>query len=276
MTVPLPLRIARFAAIALLLAFTLLPIYWILITGFRPDAEVLTPVLSLFPKTWTLANYEDLISRADIGRFLSNSVVVAIVSTILSVGLALPAAYALERLPYPGKLAENVSLWALSTRFIPPFAIALPLFLIFRDLRLLDTRTGLIIAHTIFSLPFALWILQSGFREVPIEIEEAARVDGCDRWQIFARIAVPLVVPSIFCAAIFSLLLSWNEFLFALLLTVNNASTLPLLVARFVTDRSLQWGAIAAAATVASVPVMLFLILGQRYLVRGLTAGAVK
>jgi len=198
MTTPLPLRVARWLAIAILLAFTLLPIYWILITGFRPDSEVLTPVLSMIPKTWTLANYENLITQVDIGRFLTNSVVVAFVSTILSVGLALPAAYALERLPYPGKLAENVSLWALSTRFIPPFAIALPLFIIFRDLRLLDTRTGLIIAHTIFSLPFALWILQSGFREVPIEIEEAARVDGCDRWQIFARIAVPLVTPSIF------------------------------------------------------------------------------
>jgi multiple sugar transport system permease protein len=276
MTVPLPLRLARWAAIAILLAFTLIPIYWILVTGFRPDAEVLTPELSLFPRSVTLGNYQGLIAKADIGRFLSNSVVVAIVSTLLSVGLALPAAYALERLPYPGKLADNVSLWVLSTRFIPPFAIALPLFIIFRDLRLLDTRTGLIIAHTIFSLPFALWILQSGFREVPLEIEEAARVDGCDRWQIFARIAVPLATPSIFCAAIFALLLSWNEFLFALLLTVNEASTLPLLVARFVTDRSLQWGSIAAAATIASVPVMLFLVFGQRYLVRGLTAGAVK
>ena len=151
MTVPLPIQVIRWLAIMLLLGFTLLPIYWILITGFRPDAEVLSPVLSLFPKTWTLANYETLFTDADIGRFLSNSVVVAIMSTILSVGLALPAAYALERLPYPGKLAENVSLWALSTRFIPPFAIALPLFIIFRDLRLLDTRTGLIIAHTIFS-----------------------------------------------------------------------------------------------------------------------------
>ena len=205
-----------------------------------------------------------------------NSIVVALVSTMLSVGLALPAAYALTRFRYPGGLAERVSMWVLSARFIPPFAIALPLFMIFRDLKLLDTRTGLIIAHTVFSLPFAIWLLQAGFRELPKKIEEAARMDGCDGWRIFVLIAMPLIAPSIACASIFSLLLSWNEFLFALLLTVREATTMPLLVAQFLTDRSLQWGNIAAAAAIVSVPVMMFLLFAQRYLVQGLTTGAVK
>lgn len=266
----------RVLAICLLLLFTLLPVYWIVVTSLRPDSEVLRIGASMFPETWTLEHYRYLFAETDVGKYLSNSLIVAIASTALSVGLSLPAAYAFSRMRYPAGLMENVRLWILSTRFIPPFAIAIPLFLFFRDLRLLDTVPGLTLAHAAFSIPFTLWILQAGFDELPREIEEAGLVDGCDRWQIFTTIAMPLVVPSILCATIFSLLLSWNEFLFALLLTVNKANTLPLLVSQFVTDRSLQWGNIAASSAIASLPMIFFLIFTQRYLVRGLTAGAVK
>lgn len=266
----------RLLAISALLSFTLLPIYWIVVTSLRPDAEVLRIGASMLPQQWTLEHYRHLFTETDVGKYLTNSVVVALASTAVSVGLSLPAAYAFSRLRYPAGLAENVRLWILSTRFIPPFAIAIPLFLFFRDLKLLDTVPGLILAHAAFSIPFTLWILQAGFDELPREIEEAGLMDGCDRWQIFTKIALPLVVPSIVCATIFSLLLSWNEFLFALLLTVNKANTLPLLVSQFVTDRSLQWGNIAASSAIASLPMVLFLVFTQRYLVHGLTAGAVK
>ncbi len=266
----------RLLAISALLSFTLLPIYWIVVTSLRPDAEVLRIGASMLPQQWTLEHYRHLFTETDVGKYLTNSVVVALPSTAVSVALSLPAAYPFSRLRYPAGLAENVRLWILSTRFIPPFAIAIPLFLFFRDLKLLDTVPGLILAHAAFSIPFTLWILQAGFDELPREIEEAGLMDGCDRWQIFTKIALPLVVPSIVCATIFSLLLSWNEFLFALLLTVNKANTLPLLVSQFVTDRSLQWGNIAASSAIASLPMVLFLVFTQRYLVRGLTAGAVK
>jgi multiple sugar transport system permease protein len=270
------LKALRALAIAALLFFTLLPIYWIIVTSLRPDAEVLKIGASMLPQTWTLEHYQYLFAQTNVGKFLGNSLIVSVLSTAISVGFSLPAAYAFSRLRYPGKLAENTRMWVLSTRFIPPFAIAIPLFLFFRDLKLLDTIPGLVLAHTAFSIPFTLWILQAGFDELPKEVEEAGLIDGCDRWQIFTRIALPLVVPSILCATIFSLLLSWNEFLFALLLTVNKANTLPLLVSQFVTDRSLQWGNIAASSAIASVPMVFFLIFTQRYLVRGLTAGAVK
>jgi ABC-type glycerol-3-phosphate transport system permease component len=164
----------------------------------------------------------------------------------------------------------------LSTRFVPPFAIAIPMFLMFRDLRLLDSLTGLVLAHTVFALPFAMWILQSGFDELSPEIEEAGLIDGCSRLGVFWHVALPLMKPSILCAAIFTLFLSWNEFLFALLLTVSQARTVPLLVTQFLTDRSMEWGNIAAVSLVASLPVVLFLLFAQRYLVQGLTAGAVK
>lgn len=263
-------------AVCLLLVFTLGPIYWITVTSLRPDSEVMQAGGGLLPSVWTLEHFRYLFAEANVGKYLGNSLVVALASTLLATGLSLPAAYAFARLPYPGKLAEHVKLWILSTRFIPPFAIAIPLFLFFRDLGLLDTVPGLILAHAAFSIPFTLWILQAGFEDLPKEIEEAGLMDGCDRWQIFTRIAIPLVAPSLLCATIFSLLLSWNEFLFALLLTVNKANTLPLLVSQFVTDRSLQWGNIAAASAIASLPMIVFLIFTQRYLVRGLTAGAVK
>lgn len=266
----------RAVAIGVLLLFTLVPVYWIVVTSLRSDAEVFQIGASVLPRTWTLQHYRHLFAETDVGKYLVNSVTVAVASTALSVGLSLPAAYAFSRLRYPSGLMENVRLWVLSTRFIPPFAIAIPLFLFFRDLRLLDTVPGLILAHAAFSVPFTLWILQAGFDELPREVEEAGLMDGCDRWQIFTTIATPLVVPSILCTTIFSLLLSWNEFLFALLLTVNKANTLPLLVSQFVTDRSLQWGNIAASSAIASLPMVLFLFFTQRYLVRGLTAGAVK
>lgn len=270
------INLLRILAVVGLLVFTLLPIYWIVITAFRPDSEVLSVNGTLWPQTLTLENYVAVFQDGKLARYMGNSVIVGLATTLLCLLLGLPASYALSRLSYPAGLAANVRMWVLSNRFIPPFAIAIPLFLLFRDLRLLDTLHGLILAHTVFALPFTMWILQAGFDELPKEIEEAARIDGSSRLGVFWRIAVPLVRPTIACAAIFSLFLSWNEFLFALLLTVTDASTVPLLLAQFLTDRSLQWGKIAALATVASLPVVIFLLFAQKYLVQGLTAGAVK
>lgn len=270
------LAMVRAAMLALLLVVTLLPVYWILSTSVRPDAEVLRPNPSLWPAQLTFEHYHNIFTSGRITFFLSNSLVVAFGSTALALALGAPAAYAFTRFRYPGSLADHVRLWMLSTRFIPPFAIVIPIFLLFRDLKLLDTRAGLLIAHTVFSLPFVLWLLISGFEQLPREIEEAALVDGSSRFRAFLTVALPLAAPTLAATAIFALLLSWNEFLFALLLTASQATTMPVFIAQFVTDRSLQWGEIAASAAVASVPVILFLFFAQRYLVRGLTMGAAK
>jgi multiple sugar transport system permease protein len=270
------ITVVRLAILLLLLGVTLLPVYWILSTSIRPDAEVLRPDPSLWPGLVTFEHYRNALESGRITFYLANSLTVAVGSTVLALALGAPAAYAFTRFRYPGSLADHVRLWMLSTRFIPPFAIVIPIFLLFRDLKLLDTRPGLLIAHTVFSLPFVLWLLISGFEQLPHEIEEAALVDGSSRFRAFLTIALPLAAPTIAAAAIFALLLSWNEFLFALLLTASQATTVPVFISQFVTDRSLQWGEIAASAAVASVPVIAFLFFAQRYLVRGLTMGAAK
>jgi multiple sugar transport system permease protein len=236
----------------------------------------LRPDPSLWPGIITFEHYRNALESGRITFYLANSLTVAVGSTVLALALGAPAAYAFTRFRYPGSLADHVRLWMLSTRFIPPFAIVIPIFLLFRDLKLLDTRPGLLIAHTVFSLPFVLWLLISGFEQLPHEIEEAALVDGSSRFRAFLTIALPLAAPTLAAAAIFALLLSWNEFLFALLLTASQATTVPVFISQFVTDRSLQWGEIAASAAVASVPVIAFLFFAQRYLVRGLTMGAAK
>jgi multiple sugar transport system permease protein len=270
------ITVVRLVILLLLLGVTLLPVYWILSTSIRPDAEVLRPDPTLWPGRVTFEHYGNAFESGRITFYLANSLTVAFGSTALALALGAPAAYAFTRFRYPGSLADHVRLWMLSTRFIPPFAIVIPIFLLFRDLKLLDTRPGLLIAHTVFSLPFVLWLLISGFEQLPHEIEEAALVDGSSRFRAFLTIALPLAAPTLAAAAIFALLLSWNEFLFALLLTASQATTVPVFISQFVTDRSLQWGEIAASAAVASVPVIAFLFFAQRYLVRGLTMGAAK
>jgi multiple sugar transport system permease protein len=268
--------LVRIAVMLVLLFITLMPLYWVIITSVKPDAEVLSKDIRLLPSRFTLDHYRRVFESRDLTLFLKNSIIAAVGSTMLSVSTASLAAYAFARFKYPGNLANSVRMWILSTRFVPPFAIVLPLFLLFRDYNLLDTRQGLIIAHTLFSLPFVLWLLQSSFEELPYEIEEAALIDGCSRLTAFLYVVIPLATPAIAASAIFAMVLSWNEFLFALLFTYSKATTLPVLVSQFLTDRSLQWGEIAASSTVAIVPVLIFMLFAQRYLVRGLTMGAVK
>jgi ABC-type glycerol-3-phosphate transport system permease component len=270
------LKAIRISAMLLLLFVTLLPIYWVLVTSVRPDAEVLSRDIRFWPSRFTTEHYRNLFEAKDIRFYLKNSLIAAAGSTVLSVSSASLAAYAFARFKYPGNLGNTIRMWILSTRFIPPFAIVLPLFLLFRDYKLLDTHQGMIIAHTLFSLPFVLWMLQTSFEELPYEIEEAALIDGCSRLKAFFYVVLPLAAPAIAAATIFALLLSWNEFLFALLFAPSRATTLPVLVSQFFTDRSLQWGQIAASATVAIVPIFIFMLFAQRYLVRGLTMGAVK
>ena len=204
---------------------------------------------------------------------LRDSLIIALSTALVALIIGAPAAYGLARFRIGG---ENLSFWILSTRMFPPVASALPLFLIFKNLRLLDTHLALIIANTIFSLPFVIWLLKGFFEELPTEIEESALIDGCTYWGSFVRIALPLVAPGLMVTALFSFIFAWNEFMFALLLTRRSVRTLTIIVPSLVGGHEILWGEIAAIGVIAIIPGVLLSILLQRYLVRGLTLGALK
>jgi multiple sugar transport system permease protein len=166
--------------------------------------------------------------------------------------------------------------WVLSIRMFPPIAIILPIYVIMRKLHLLDTYYAVIIMHTLVNLPFVVWLMSGFFREIPDEIDEAAVIDGCSIWSAYFKVIIPVVKPGLFATAVFCLITSWNEFLFALVLSGRNVTTLPVATAFYVTDRDILWGPMAAVGVTASIPIIVFTILIQKHLVRGLTYGAVK
>jgi multiple sugar transport system permease protein len=229
------------------------------------------------PADFSLRNYFNAMAMPPDGRGglqgLRDSLIIASATTLVSVLLGALAAYSLSRFKTGG---ENFSFWILSTRMFPPVAAALPLFLIFKEIKLLDSHMALIIANTIFNLPFVIWLLKGFFDELPLELEEAALIDGCSYWGAFARVALPLVTPGLVATALFSFIFAWNEFMFALLLTRRTVRTLTIIVPSLVGGHEILWGEIAAIGTIAIIPGIVLSLLLQRYLVRGLTMGAVK
>jgi multiple sugar transport system permease protein len=186
------------------------------------------------------------------------------------------AAYSLARARLPFKLNGIIAFWMLLTRMYPAIATAIPYFVIIRDLQLLDTRWALIVTYTSFNLPFVVWLMIGFYEELPPELERAAMVDGCSAWQRFTKIVLPLSAPALVATAILSAILAWNEFLFAVMLTRIEAKTLPVVMSGFITDKGMQWDQMTALGVITIFPVLVFAIAVQRYLVRGLTLGAVK
>ena len=206
--------------------------------------------------------------------YLINSMVISVVSTFLAVVLGAMAAYAFARFSFAGK--RHLAFWILSTRFAPPVAFIVPIYLMVQKVGLLDSHIALILIYTAMNLSLVIWILRGFFAEIPIEIEEAALVDGYSRLQIFWRVAVPLVRPGIVSTAILSAIFSWNEFLYAMVLTQSRAATLPVYLAGFSNSMGLAWGEYMAVGTMAVLPILVFTFALQKHLVRGLTFGAVK
>ena len=194
-----------------------------------------------------------------------------------TIALGVPAAYGLERLRWPRDWSQKIGFWILSTRMLPPIVTIVPLFLMLRGAGLLNSRLGLIIVYTAFNLPFVVWMMQGFFREIPRELEEAAMMDGDSRMGALVRVVLPVAKPGLAATVVFCLIVAWNEFLFALILTQTAASTtLPVAIASRVTQYEIKWGAMSAAGVVAMIPVLIFAGLAQRYLVRGMSLGAVK
>lgn len=259
------------------LAFFMFPVVWMFLTSFKTEAEYFHYPPVFIPKDFSLRNYVNAMAMPPTGRGglqgLRDSLIIALASTVFAVTVGSLAAYSLARFKTGG---DNLSFWILSTRMFPPVAAALPLFLIFKEIKLLDTHMALIIANTIFSLPFVIWLLKGFFEELPVELEEAALIDGCTYWGAFVRVSLPLIAPGVVATALFSFVFAWNEFMFALLLTRRNVRPLTIIVPSLVGGHEILWGEIAAIGTIAIIPGIILALLLQRYLIRGLTLGAVK
>jgi multiple sugar transport system permease protein len=270
-------RWVAYAAVVLALLWTLFPIYWIGVNSLKLDLDIFAVPPVWFDFKPTLKHYYAAFVQRPFLIYAANSLIIAVATTLISLMFGTMAGYALARFSYPGRWKYNISFWILSTRMMPPIVTIIPLFIFFGTVNLLNTKASVIIAYTAFNLPFVTWMMKSYFQDLPVELEEAAMVDGDTRWGAFLRVALPLARPGLAATAIFSLILSWNEFLLALILTQTEQSvTLPIGIAGRVTQYTTYWGEISAAGFLACVPIVIFAFIVQRHLVRGLSLGAVK
>ncbi|WP_316980470.1 carbohydrate ABC transporter permease [Shumkonia mesophila] len=260
------------AVIALLVAMTVFPFAWLVLMSFKSANEIFAGAAALFFHP-TLENYAKLLNPKFLGSF-ANSAIASTVSTALALVIGVPGAYALAR-PFSRK-SRLVSILILLSRMLPPIAFTIPYFLLYRMIGLLDTLPGLIVIYLTFNLSLVVWLMRNFFEGIPPALEEAALIDGADLWKAFTAIILPLSGPALVTTAILCFLYSWNDFFFALILTRTNAATAPIQVVNFMNYEGWEWGKIAAGATLIMAPVLLFSLLLRKFLVSGLTAGAVK
>jgi multiple sugar transport system permease protein len=250
----------------------LFPFVWMFLVSLRRRVDVLQPGNIFAPLTFE--NYRALFRFGSIADFFTNSIVVALFSTIISLALGSLAAYGFAR--HNWKKREDRAFWILSQRFLPPMAVVIPYFLMASLAGLLDTRLVLIICYTTFNIPFTIWMMRGFIEDLPVELEEAAFVDGCTRLQTMLRIVFPLVFPGMAATAIFCVINSWNEFVFANYLTSIHAKTVPTSMMMYLSVSGVKWGEMAATGVLAALPVLIFAVAVQKYMIRGLTFGAVK
>lgn len=251
------------------------PFAWILTASFKYQIAIYS---GEWPFTPTLSNYAEVLfgRRSDFVGNVVNSLIVASASTALVLVVGALAAYSLQRFRWPPWLSASFLGWTLVFHMIPVMTLIGPWYVAFRELGLYDTRLALILTHVTINLPMTVWLMRAFFREVPPEIEEAAVVDGCRPFQAFYKVTLPLVVPGLIAAGILAFIFSWNEFPVALSLTSRELATVPVAIARFAQQYEIQHSQMAAASIIATIPALLLMALGQRFIVRGLTLGAVK
>ena len=270
------LSLTRAAIFVVILAIVLLPIYWMVAASFKSNPEI-TQDATLYPHVWTFDNYVRLFSEKEFGNYLTNSLVATVVSVLLALVFGSLGAYAIARFHLKYRLERKIGLSLLTLRIVPPVVILIPVYLLMLQLHLLDTWLGLIITYTAFNITFCVWMMESFFREIPVDLEEAAMVDGDSRFTAFRRIALPLAAPGLAATAIFAVIVTFNEFLFALALTATpKAMTMPRGTATLIGRIDTDWASMSAAGVIGAAPIVIFALLVQRHLVRGLTMGAVK
>lgn len=278
----LPKEALRYGLVVLVIGFFFFPIFWMLLTSLKPaDAIMVSPPRFLFEPT--LENFRHALFEKHFLFYVRNTLIISVISTAIVIVIGSLAAYSFARYNVGD---GHLLFFILSTKMMPAIAVILPYFLIFRDLGNtalgdffhigLDRHGALIISYVMFNLPFAIWLLVSFFQDIPRELEHSARLDGLNRLQVLRKVVVPLAAPGIAVTAVFTLIFCWNEFLFAYILTRKFASTVTVGVESFFTLQGILWGPVAAAATISVAPMIVFVLAMQRYMVRGLTFGAVR
>ena len=251
----------------------LFPPIMMFLTSIKTELDALS-----FPLKWifqpTIQNYAEVFRTSPLISYAINSLIVASLNTGVCLVIGSLAAYGLSRFTFRG--AENLAFWILSVRMMPPVAAIIPIYIIMKNLHILDTVWCLIIIYLTFNLPFVIWMLKGFFDEVPRETEESALIDGCSEFAVFRKIALPLIAPGLAATAILAFIFSWNEFLFALILTGTRAVTLPVGILGYMKETGINWGYMTAGGVLALTPVILFTMLVQKHLVKGLTLGALK
>lgn len=266
-------KIIIYILVFLAVFLSLAPIVYLFITGFKePDLTfAIPPVWNFAPTT---QNYREVLTTTNFSKYFMNSVTIALITTGIAILLGSLAAYGFSRFRFRGKFWLKMS--SLIPQMLPPIVLVVPLYVLFNRLDWIDTRQALVVSYLTFTIPLSIWMMTGFFDDVPVELEEAAMIDGCSRFGALFRVSLPLAVPGMAATAILAFIYCWNEFLYAVILTGREARTLPVIITSFMTNKSILWGRIAASGSLVLIPVIIFALLAQRYLVRGLGKGAVK
>lgn len=265
----------RWVVMGLLFLVVMFPMYWLVTNSIKPEADYLARPPLLVPSRVTFENYVSIFSQGEVVRGLYNTVSVAVVSTLLSVLFGNLAAYALVKGAL-GKIRHVFAFWFLVQKMYPAIAMAIPIYMAMRNLRLIDTQLALIIVNTSFSLPLVIWLMMGFFQEIPPAIEESGRIDGASMTQRFFLLTMPIAKTGVIASSILTFVNVWNEFLFAVILTVRNAKTLPVIISSYITDRGLDWGPMTAIGVTIILPVLLLVWALQKDFINGLVMGSVK
>jgi multiple sugar transport system permease protein len=260
--------------VLLIIAFALAPYAWMVLTSIKPQAELSVWPVQYLPRSATLDHYRELISRTSFSINLLNSLIIATGAAALGLGVSIPAAYAFSRFRFRGRRALMTGFLVIN--MFPIVLLIIPLFVMMRRLGLLDTFMGVILGHSTFAIPFAIWMLTSYFNAIPKDLDEAAEIDGASRLQAIRLVILPLLAPGVVTAGLYIFITSWNEYLFAMMLSGQAVRTVTVALQLFIGEFTIQWGLLTAGGTLIALPVTILFLFVQRRLVGGLTAGAVK
>ena len=259
---------------ALYLTLALLPLYFMITSAFKFPIDTFARPPQFLIRRWTLTNFLDLFEMIPFLSMMVNSLIITVATTLLTLLLGLPAAYALARFQFKGR--EALAFFILAMRMAPGIAIVLPVYLLYQQVGLVNTLSGLVLLYTTFNLPFITWLLRTFVASIPVEIEESAMCDGCSRAAAFWRVTLPLMAPGVAVSSVFAFMLAWNEFLFAYILSGRSTRTITVAMSLFQSEEGIYWGQMMAAATLVAVPILIFALSVQKYMLSGLTLGAVK
>lgn len=270
---PLPLVIGHYAMLIALAALCVLPIVVIFATSLRQQVQIFAEPLNFFFVP-TLENYRAVLQEDRLDRYLWNSLFVGVVSTLITLVLGCMAAYGLARFRFPGR--QTVAYTTLLLRTVPLAVLAIPVFMIWNEWKLVNSLWGLVLLYVAVNLPFTIWLLYGFVLQVPVELEEAAAIDGCGPIRVFTKVLLPLMAPGLAAASIFTFRIAWNEFILALVIADRQTRTLPVAASLFITDLGVDWGKVMAMASLIAIPPLIFTFVAARQIINGLTAGAVK